>query len=151
MISEYLDEVYPPSLHPESALEKARHRAWVEFGSEQLGAQFRMLVAQDEAGFIENRDELRSGLKRLESAMSGDGPFFSGQNIALIDTALAPIFMRLAIVNAIRPLELFSDDSPMGRWSSALLAQDSVKESVVPEFEELFLNFFRSKNSYALS
>lgn len=151
VISEYLDEVYAPQLHPDSALEKARHRAWVEFGSELLGAQFRMLMADSEEGFNTNREELKSGLARLESAMTGAGPFFSGDSLALIDTALAPIFMRLAIVNSIRPLDLFTPESRLGQWSTAMLARESVKDSVVPEFQELFLNFFRSKNSFALS
>ena len=151
VISEYLDEVYEPRLHPESVLEKARHRAWVEFGSELLGAQFRMLMADGEEGFNKNREELKSGLARLEAAMTGSGPFFSGDRLALIDTALAPIFMRLSIVNGIRPLDLFTPDSRLDQWSTALLNRTSVKESVVPEFEELFLNFFRSKNSFALS
>lgn len=31
-IVEYLDEVYSPRLHPAAALDRARHRAWIEFG-----------------------------------------------------------------------------------------------------------------------
>lgn len=151
VISEFLDEVYKPQLHPQSVVEKARHRAWIEFGSEQIGAQFRMLVADNEEGFTKNRDELREGLKRLEGAMSGEGPFFSGHDLALIDTAMAPIFMRLAIVESIRPLDLFTADSRLGQWSAAVLGCSSVKDSVVPEFEELFVNFFKSKNSFAVS
>lgn len=151
VISEFLDEVYPPSLHPASALDKARDRAWVEYGSELLGTQFRMLIADNEEGFTENRDELKAGLAKLEAVMDEKGPFFSGNSLSLIDTAYAPLFMRLNLVNDIADLGLFAADSRLGRWSEALLAKDSVQHSVVEEFSDLFVNFFKSKNSFAVS
>ena len=36
IICEYLDEITPGSLHPIDSLEKAYHRAWIEFGSSIL-------------------------------------------------------------------------------------------------------------------
>jgi len=33
VINEYIDEISPPSLHPQDPLEKAQHRGWIEFGS----------------------------------------------------------------------------------------------------------------------
>ncbi|MEE9448159.1 MAG: glutathione S-transferase family protein, partial [Arenicellales bacterium] len=33
VISEYIDETHAPSHHPQDPLQKALHRAWVEFGS----------------------------------------------------------------------------------------------------------------------
>lgn len=33
VILEYLEETLPRSLHPADPLERARHRAWIEFGS----------------------------------------------------------------------------------------------------------------------
>jgi glutathione S-transferase len=33
VICEYLDEITPGSLHPAEPLERAKHRAWIEFGS----------------------------------------------------------------------------------------------------------------------
>ncbi len=36
VICEYLDDTIAPKLHPDDALERARHRAWVEFGSTVL-------------------------------------------------------------------------------------------------------------------
>ena len=34
VINEYLDEITPPSMHPQDSLQKAVNRAWIEFGSE---------------------------------------------------------------------------------------------------------------------
>ncbi|MCB1756956.1 MAG: glutathione S-transferase family protein [Gammaproteobacteria bacterium] len=151
VISEFLDEVYEPRLHPDSPLEKAIHRAWVEVGSELLGAQYRMLSADNEEGFQRGREELKAGLQRMQTAMAADGPFFSGSKLALIDTALAPLFMRLAIVDKRRKLDLFDAQSRLGEWSAALLESASVKESVVDDFEELLVRFFQNMNSFAMS
>ena len=148
VISEYLDEVYPPSLHPQNVLEKARHRAWIEFASGLIGEQFRMLTAADEAAFTECRDKLKAGLQRVEQALDENGPFFSGDKLALIDTAFAPIFVRLALVNEKFPLALFSDDSKLGRWSQALRALPSVQHSVAEDFEQRFMKFFTNKGGF---
>ncbi len=151
VISEFLDEVYPPSLHPASVVEKARHRSWVEFGSELLTSQFKMTTADNEDGFNQYREEMKSGLQRVESVMDGQGPYFAGSSLSLIDTAYAPIFMRLEVLNKYRDLGLFDAGSRLGDWSGALLSLSSVKTSVVADFEELFVTRFRSMNSFALS
>ena len=41
IITEYLDEVYPPTLHPGDPLLRAKHRGWIEFGSNLLVDQFK--------------------------------------------------------------------------------------------------------------
>lgn len=151
VISEFLDETYTPTLHPASAIQKAHHRAWIEFGSELLGAQFRMLMADNEEGFTQNLKELKDGLAKVEAAADATGPFFSGADLALIDTAYAPIFMRLAIVSQHRDLGILTEGSRLAKWSDALLARDAVKTSVVSDFEEIFTQFFKNKGSYALS
>ncbi|WP_197470558.1 glutathione S-transferase family protein, partial [Erythrobacter sp. HI0019] len=38
VILEYLDDTVAPKLHPDDPLERARHRAWIDFGSSILGA-----------------------------------------------------------------------------------------------------------------
>ena len=151
VISEFLDETYEPTLHPQSAIEKAHHRAWVEFGSELLGAQFRMLMADNEEGFNKNLEELKSGLAKVVAAADETGPFFSGSDLALIDTAYAPIFMRVSIVSKHRDLGILNEGSRLAKWADALLAREAVQKSVVDDFEDIFTEFFRGKGSFALS
>ncbi|ELF6204823.1 TPA: glutathione S-transferase family protein [Pseudomonas putida] len=38
VICEYLDDTIAPRLHPELPIERAQHRAWIEFGSALLNA-----------------------------------------------------------------------------------------------------------------
>ena len=52
VICEYLDEVAMPVLHPQDPLQRARHRAWMEFGSAVLNTIGAFYAAQDEATCI---------------------------------------------------------------------------------------------------
>ncbi|CAA6828251.1 MAG: Glutathione S-transferase [uncultured Thiotrichaceae bacterium] len=149
VILEYLDEVYAPKLHPDDALEKATHRAWVEFCSELITTQFKMLSAKDKDAFEENRNSLKEGLKRLEDVLAEEAPFFAGEKFSLVDTVYAPLFMRIKIVEAMRPLAL---DIPerIQMWSDALLARESVQNSVVDDFESIFMAFLKKLDGYVL-
>lgn len=150
VILEYLDEMYPPQLHPDDALVKAVHRSWIEFCSELIMTQFKMLTAKEKEGFEENRDALQKELERLESVLAEEGPFFAGEAFSLVDTVYAPLFMRLNIVEAIRPLGLNTSER-IQAWSEALLARESVQNSVVDDFETVFMEFLKKQEGYVLT
>ncbi|MCB1620703.1 MAG: glutathione S-transferase family protein [Thiothrix sp.] len=147
VIMEYVDEVYGPQLHPEDALQKALHRAWVEYCSSLLGAQYRMATARDREGFQAARTELEQGLQRVSDALPLEVPYFSGARFALVDTAFAPLFMRLAILKRDYGLEMVFSDRVQA-WSDALLARKSVQTSVVDNFEDVFRMFLRNSGGY---
>ncbi|MBJ6611747.1 MAG: glutathione S-transferase family protein [Candidatus Thiothrix moscowensis] len=149
VILEYLDEVYPPSLHPADPLEKAQHRAWIEFCSDLIGRQFRMVTAKDETAFNEAYASLQQGLQRLESVVDATGPFFAGSELKLVDTVYAPLFMRLSLARLLAGLEL-DLSTRLQAWSDALLGMDAVKTSVVEDFDAVFLNFLTMQESWLL-
>lgn len=147
VICEYLDEVHPPSLHPSDPLQKALNRGWIEFSSELFADLYRLYTASEGEEFEERRGELRKKLERLERQL-GTGPFFNGGSFAMIDAAIAPAFLRLSLLAEIRPLGLLEDLPKVERWSGALLARDSVRTSVVPEFPVLFREYLAASGSY---
>ncbi len=150
VIMEYLDEVYAPRLHPADPLTKARHRAWVEFCSELLGKQYMMLTAKEQGGFEAARDALRQGLVRVAGVLAPEEPFFSGADFALIDSAYAPLFMRMAIIERVFNVD-FGMTPRLRTWSDALLAKESVKTSVVENFEEVFMLFLKKSDGYMVN
>ena len=147
VICEYLDEVHPPSLHPPEPLRKAVNRAWVEFSSELFGDLHRLAAVEDAAEFDERRREAREKLERLEAQL-GEGPFFNGPGFALVDAAIAPAFMRMALMEEMRPLGLLDGLPKVRRWCEALLERESVRTSVVPEFPELFRDSLKERGGY---
>ncbi len=147
VINEYLDEVHPPPLHPQDPWLRAYNRAWIEFGSNLIGRQYRMLVASDAEGYIRERDGLLADLRHLENQL-GDGPFFNGAAFSLIDTVYAPLFMRLDIIERHHAQGLLTPTPKVGTWREALLARPSVRESVVNDFEARFRQRFAQQGGW---
>lgn len=144
VIAEYLDEVYPPRLHPADALRRAHNRAWIEFSSTLLTSQFQMLMSPDRAAFDAAAMRFGEMLDRLEAEL-GHGPFFNGDKPALVDCAFAPLFMRMAIMEPYLALGLFTKRPRIQAWSKTLLARPAVQRSVVPDFAELLIDSWRSR------
>lgn len=150
VINEYLDEVYPPRLHPEDPLVRAKHRGWIEFGSNLLFEQFKLMSARYEDDVQQQCETLGGLFARLDSEAS-DGPYFMGESFTLLDAAYAPFFTRYEILK--KHHEALQDLMPtrLNRWGQALLARDSVKASVVADFEQKFIEFGKSKESFILA
>jgi len=147
VIAEFLDETIPPAMHPAEPLRRARNRAWIEFSSDLLMTQFRMMTGRDRAVFDEMRAALGDKLAILEEALR-DGPFFNGVDFALVDAAFAPGFMRLGFLERLFPLDVLAGLPRIQRWSEALLARPSVRESVVPDCEALFGDYLRGNGGW---
>jgi len=148
IINEYLDEVYPPRLHPADPLERARHRGWVEFASSLLVDQYELLTAKDTGRFQDKVDALRHKLGRLDPELDGEGPFFAGADFSLVDAAIAPFFMRQAIVEWLQPDLAALAPERTRRWAHALLARPSVAGSVVEDFQPRFLEHYGGKGGW---
>jgi len=138
VINEFLDDVTPPSLHPADPLQRALNRAWIEFGSECLANQFQIVTAKDQQTFRQKAEELRGKMQRLEGIV-GNGPYFNGPDLALIDTAYAPLFMRMKLLINAGVLENDIIDTKVTHWANTLLALNAVRNSVVSDFEALYL------------
>ena len=134
-------------MHPQDPLLRAKNRAWIVFGESILFTQHLLFVAKDEQTVKEKRQELLNEMERLEGQL-GTGPYFNGANLSLVDTAYAPAFMRLDILVRQFKLNPFENTPKVRNWSESLLGRESVKKSVVPDFEQKFLSFLKEKGSY---
>jgi glutathione S-transferase len=150
VINEYLDEVNPPSMHPADALERAKNRAWIEFASTMLGNQYKLMVEKDEQAFNTVHDQLLAQLDQL-GAQLGDGPYFNGADFALIDAACAPLFTRFKFLENKYGLSYLPPDTKLGKWAETLVALESVKKSVVPEFDQLLLDYISAADGHIVS
>jgi glutathione S-transferase len=147
VINEYLDEVYPPRLHPQDPLRRAHDRAWIEFASALTIEQYRLCLSVDADSFTAAWQHLALGLDRLEAELNA-GPYFNGRDFALVDTAYAPLLMRLNIIGRAVALDAYTQRPRLAAYCAALLARPSVAASLLPEFESLFTGHFRAKDTY---
>ncbi len=146
VINEFIDEVTPGSLLPADPLQKARARAWIEFASECLMDYYQAAMAGDEEAFTKHRDALVDKLGRLQEQVKG--PFFLGTEFSLVDTAVAPLLMRLEQMGEIAPGFDLGEFPKLRAWLDALQEMPQVTESMVPEWRDLNLGFIRARGGH---
>lgn len=146
VICEYLDETFAPRLHPADALDRARHRAWIEFGSEILGLIARLYAAPDEAQLDARRAELEGRFAQVEAVLS-DGPYFAGDRFSIVDAAYAPVFRYFDAFDRIAGLGVFDHTPKLRRWREALALRPSVRGAVDAQYPERLMGFLHARGS----
>jgi glutathione S-transferase len=149
VINEYLDEITGGELQPSEPLARAKNRAWIEFASNMLGNLYMMKMSKDEDRYNKYRDLLVSQLHRVETRF-GDGPWFNGEEFSLADTAFAPLFRQNSVAD--NKLSVLDPETMprIAAWAQRLLALPEVRDSVVDEFEDLYLKAMQKNESYSL-
>lgn len=144
VINEYFDEVHEPHFLPDTPIERAKERMWMDFISGLYGDAFRLYNAADDDAATTAFEGAKQKLAKLEEVVSG--PLFRGEAFSLVDATAAPPFMRLDWVAQITPEYDAFVDAPKSRaWKDALLARQSVQDAVLPNLHEIFLESIQRK------
>ena len=82
--------------------------------------------------------KLGAKLDRLEREI-GEGPFFLGTEVSLVDAAFTPALQRLSWADEIHPaMAIFEGLPKISRWWNALAERESVRGSAVHDLRQLF-------------
>lgn len=139
VICEYLDEVHAPRLHPADPLRRARHRAWMEFGSALLNLIGAFYAAPDEATLQARAADIRTRLLQLEAVL-GDGPHFDG-DFGLVDAVFAPVFRYFDLFDQIDDFGFWTGLPRVQRWRGELERHPSVRAAVSERYPRLLREF----------
>jgi len=150
IINEYIDEVTPPSLLPKDPLEKARERAWVAVSGELLYSMYTFMTSKDGAETQEAAQEIWDTLSRVEDVVRGEKTF-SANGFSLLDAAFAPVFMRLLMMRSFRDSAEWKRLPKTRRWADSILALPEVRDSVVPDFKQRYVDYLKKNGSPAVS
>ncbi len=150
VIAEYLDETIAPQLHPADPLQKARHRAWIEFASALLADLYGYYTAADEPSFAAKSQAIESKLERLEEQL-GDGPYFAGERFGLADAAFAPAFRYFELFDRITGKSPLDGKPKVQAFARALLERPSVRGAVAEDYQRQLREFIRNKGGYLAS
>ncbi|HYW20603.1 MAG TPA: glutathione S-transferase family protein [Nodularia sp. (in: cyanobacteria)] len=133
VINEYLDEVFPhPPLLPSSPIAKAQARIWIDFANTRLVPAFSTLlrspdVSQQEAA----KQELYKHLEFIEKEglgkLSGEGPYWFGESVSLVDFTFYPWFERWPALKHYRGFGIPEEFTRLRQWKKALKQRDSVQ------------------------
>ena len=150
VILEFLEETEANPLHPADPLARARHRAWIEFGSAILNAIGRFYSAADEAAFLHESRGLSGMFARVEAELSArqSGPWFAGEGFSLVDAVYGPVFRYFDTFDRIGDFGILDGKPLVQAWREALSERRSVTEAVSPDYPRRLQDFLRAKGSY---
>jgi glutathione S-transferase len=150
VICEYIEETQGGAkLHSQDPLERAQHRAWMEFGSTILGELWGLETTGDPAVFESKRRAVAVKFAQVEKTL-GAGPFFAGKNFSLVDAVFAPIFRYFDVFDQLIDLSVFADTPRVRAWRKALAQRPSVRTAVGPDYPQLLRAFLVRHDAHML-
>lgn len=139
VICEYLDEVHAPRLHPADPLRRARHRAWMEFGSSLLNVIGAFYSAPDESALQAHAADIHARFAQIEVVL-GDGPHFDGE-FGLVDAVFGPLFRYFDLFDQIDDFGFWTGMTKVRRWRRVLAERASVRGAVSARYPQLLREF----------
>lgn len=146
VICEYLEDTALPRLHPADALERARHRAWMEFGSGLLNQIGAFYSAADELRLRACAGEIRQRLQQLEAVL-GEGPWFAGEAFSVVDAVFGPVFRYFDVFDEIADFGFWPGLPKVQAWRRALSSRPSVAQAVAPDYAQRLRRFLLARGS----
>lgn len=146
VICEYLDETEAPRLHPEAPLARARHRAWMEFGSAVLNGIAAFYAAPDDAALAARAQDLRQRCSQLEAVLN-DGPYFDGPRFCMVDAVFGPVFRYFDVFDMIDAFGVLDDLPKVDAWRRALAIRPSVRDAVAADYAQRLHTFLMARGS----
>ena len=143
-ILEFLEETQPRALHPEDPVERARHRAWIGFGSECLNDIAGFYSAADTGALETKAAALRARFERIEGHL-GAAPWFAGARFSLVDAVFAPVFRYFDTFDRIGDFGVLGGLSHVPAWRAALATRPSVQAAVTPDYDDRLVAFLRRR------
>ncbi len=142
VIVEYLEDTHANPLHPSDPLLKARHRAWMEFGSSMLADIWVVETTSDRKAFDAKVKTLKDKFGRIEAQL-GDGPFFAGERFSIVDAVFAPAFRYFDVFDTIADLGVLAGFPRVQAWRAALARRPSVRTAVVADYHDRLRRFLK--------
>ena len=146
-IVEYLEEAYTalqPSLDAEA---RAMDRAWSYLATKNYMVQCAAQRSKDEKTLVERTEKLGKALAIIEGAL-GEGPYFRGAEISMVDIAWLPILHRAALIERHAEYDFLAGYPLVKKWQRHLLETGLAEKSVADDFESEFTGFYLSDATF---
>ncbi|MBD2498000.1 glutathione S-transferase family protein [Nostoc sp. FACHB-280] len=138
VINEYLEEVFPePALLPDDPTKKAIARIWIDYANTRFVPAFnKFLRGKDAQEQEQGRKEFVEALLYIEQEglgkLSGNGPYWLGEQFSLVDISFYPWFERLPVLEHFRKFTLPAETPRLLQWWNAVESRESVQAVANP-------------------
>lgn len=150
VICEYIEDTQGGAkLHPQDPLQRAQHRAWMEFGSTILSELWGLETTVDPAIFESKRVAVAAKFAQVEAVLE-EGPFFAGENFSLVDAVFAPIFRYFDVFDTLIDLSIFAKTPKVRAWRAELARRPSVRSAVGADYPQLLHAFLVRYDAHML-
>ena len=150
-ILEYLEDSQAAPLHPANYLQRAEHRAWIEFGSATLNNIGGFYSARDEAAFKQKTSDLTEKFARLEQRLAHkatQGPWFDGEAFSLVDAVFGSVFRYFDSFDQIKEFGILDNKPLVQAWRKQLEERESIQQAVSKDYALHLWAFLQARESY---
>lgn len=146
VICEYLEDTAGPALHPADPLQRAKHRAWMEFGSAILNSIAGFYNAPDERTLESKRADLQAKFELLEQQL-GAGPYFAGERFSIVDAVFGPVFRYFDVFDTIADFKVLANTPKVQAWRNKLAERPSVHQAAPTDYPARLRSFLETRGS----
>jgi glutathione S-transferase len=147
VILEYLEETEANPLHPSRAVDRARHRSWIEVGSAILNDIAGLYSAPDASTFAAKAAALDAHFTRVEAEL-GTGPWFGGDAFGLVDAVFGPVFRYFDTLDRIGDFGILAGKPKVAGWRQRLSLRPSVAGAVAADYPAALRHFLAARRSH---
>ncbi len=139
IINEYLEEVFPkPALMPKDPLNRAIARIWIDYCNSRLMTANRSLLMEQSPTEQKNLEKkLTENLLFVENEglakTAGEGPFWFGSSVSLVDVTYFPLFQRMCATEHYRGFKIPDACQRIHKLIEAMRKRPSVAETSLPD------------------
>lgn len=136
VINEYLEEVFPePALLPTDLMRRAKARIWIDYCDSYFLPALHNLIAdrRDAEKQTGNRESIKDKFLFIEKEgfrKLGEGPFFMGTEITLVDLQFMPFIERFPCYEELWGASIPEECSRLRAWIRTMQARESHNQTV---------------------
>ncbi len=146
-IVEYLDETTSDPISAHDPVKKAQDRAWSYLASKHYLVQCGAQRSTNEHTLEKGRATLGTAFAKMEARL-GEGPYFNGDSLGMVDIAWLPLLHRAAIIERYTGFDFLGAFPKVKQWQEAVLALEIAEQSVCEDFESRFTAFYLAGTTY---
>ncbi|XP_023528554.1 glutathione transferase GST 23-like [Cucurbita pepo subsp. pepo] len=142
LILEYIDETWPQNpLFPADPLDRAAARFWIRFAEDKGPATWRMFCSDGEEHLKAKQESLEM-LQIVEERGIGEGKFFGGETIGIVDLVYGIFGDWLGVIEEVIGEKLVEADSfpRLHAWIRAFLEAPMIRENR-PDRDRMVVTF----------